>query len=152
MKLKPVAALAAMAFALAMPASAQNSAAEAPDAATPPKVEPAPPAPSPSPPASETAEPARPVVVQPAPQPVAQPPVTISPDAAYPNGFADPSDPFANDMALAYRDQGGFDWGLLGLLGLLGLIPLFRGGGRRIVYVERDEEPRRVVRRERIED
>ena len=75
-------------------------------------------------------------------------PVTISPDAAYPNGFADPADPFANEMR-AYNDQqGGFDWGLLGLLGLLGLIPLIRGNGRvRTVYVERDDEPRRVVRR-----
>jgi hypothetical protein len=77
----------------------------------------------------------------------------IQPDVAYPNGFADPADPFANDMALSYRQREGFPWGLLGLLGLLGLIPLIRGNGRvRTVYVERDEEPRRVVRRERIEE
>ena len=89
------------------------------------------------------------MVVQPAPQPVPQQPVAISPDAAYPNGFADPADPFANE-ARAYNDQEGFDWGLLGLLGLLGLIPLIRGSGPRTIYVERDE-PRRVVR-ERIDE
>jgi hypothetical protein len=102
----------------------------------------------------ETAPPPPPVIVQQAPPPVQQAPVTISPDAAYPNGFADPADPFANDLARDYRrEQGGFDWGLLGLLGLLGLIPLIRGNGRvRTVYVERDDEPRRVVRRERIEE
>ena len=56
-------------------------------------------------------------------------------------------------MSLAYREERGFPWGLLGLLGLLGLIPLFRDrGGRRVVYVERDElPPRRAVREERIE-
>jgi hypothetical protein len=54
---------------------------------------------------------------------------------------------------LSYRQREGFPWGLLGLLGLLGLIPLIRGNGRvRTVYVERDEEPRRVVRRDRIEE
>ena len=73
-------------------------------------------------------------------------PVTIQPDAQYPNGFQDPADPFANELR-AYRDeQQGFPWGLLGLLGLLGLIPLIRGNGAvRTVYVERDD-PRRVIR------
>jgi hypothetical protein len=91
------------------------------------------------------------VIVAP-PVQTAPPPVTIQPDVAYPNGFADPADPFANDLALSYRQREGFPWGLLGLLGLLGLIPLIRGNGRvRTVYVERDEAPRRVVR-ERIEE
>ena len=149
---------------LAAPAAAQNTASEPPVVAAPPptKSEPAPP--TPAPPASTTPAPSdtpvapAPVVVVPqtstAPPPME--PVTINPDAAYPNGFADPNDPFANDMSLAYREDRGFDWGLLGLLGLLGLIPLFRqrGGYARTVYVERDDEaaPRRVVRKERIEE
>jgi hypothetical protein len=76
--------------------------------------------------------------------------VTIDPDAAYPNGFADPADPFANELADQQRRQGsGFPWGLLGLLGLLGLVPLFRrGGGKtRTVYVDRND-PKRVLREE----
>ena len=149
---------------LAGPTAAQNTATEPPVVAAPPptKSEPAPP--PPAPPATSTPAPTEtpaappPVVVVPqtstAPPPME--PVTIDPDAAYPNGFADPSDPFANDMSLAYREERGFDWGLLGLLGLFGLIPLFRERGRyaRTVYVERDDEaaPRRVVRSERIEE
>ena len=107
-----------------------------------------------------------PVIVVPPVQTTPLEPVTIDPDAAYPNGFADPADPFANDMSLAYREERGFDWGLLGLLGLFGLIPLFRQRDRyaRTVYMERDEPParravdrddeppRRVVRNERIDD
>jgi len=143
---------AAILAAMPMAALAQDSSAAPPPttsapAETPPKDAPPPAA---APVIVQPAEPAPTVVVQPAPQPAPQQPVTISPDAAYPNGFADPVDPFANE-ASAYNDnQGGFDWGLLGLLGLLGLIPLIRGNGRRTIYVERDE-PRRVVR-ERIED
>ena len=141
---------------VAAPALAQNSSAAPPSvSAPPPKAESPPPATT-APPATasppETTTPAEPpptVVVQPAPQPAPQQPVAISPDAAYPNGFADPADPFANE-ARAYNDQEGFDWGLLGLLGLLGLIPLIRGSGPRTIYVERDE-PRRVVR-ERIDE
>ncbi|HEV2816399.1 MAG TPA: hypothetical protein VGW40_04150 [Allosphingosinicella sp.] len=147
----------ALALALAIPAAAQNSSAEPPGTttATPPKTEPAPPATTPpaaTTPVPVTVEPAQPIIVAP-PVQQAPPPVTIQPDVAYPNGFADPADPFANDLALSYRQREGFPWGLLGLLGLLGLIPLIRGNGRvRTVYVERDEEPRRVVRRERIEE
>ncbi len=147
-----LASIAAFLAASPMPGVAQNSSGAAQAPAPPTKAE-SPPA-SATPPAAspaETVQPTEPVptiVVQPAPVP--QQPVTISPDAAYPNGFADPADPFANE-ASAYNDsQGGFDWGLLGLLGLLGLIPLIRGNGPRTIYVERDE-PRRVVR-ERIED
>ena len=68
----------------------------------------------------------------------------IDPDAAYPNGFADPDDPFGNECRGCSASESGFDWGLLGLLGLLGLIPLFRGNGRvsRTVYVERDDPSR----------
>jgi hypothetical protein len=141
----------------AMPATAlaQDSGGAAPPATSAPATK-SEPAPAASPPVTATpvivqpAEPAPTVVVQPAPQPAPQQPVTISPDAAYPNGFADPADPFANE-ASAYNDnQGGFDWGLLGLLGLLGLIPLIRGNGPRTIYVERDE-PRRAAR-ERVED
>ncbi len=143
---------------LAVPAAAQNSSAAAPPAVSPPppKTE-APPPSTGAPPATtpvETVEPAAPapVVVQPVQTAPPVQPVTISPDAAYPNGFADPDDPFANEMRAYSEQQSGFDWGLLGLLGLLGLIPLVRGNNRvRTVYVERDEEPRRVVRRERIE-
>ncbi|HYN46204.1 MAG TPA: hypothetical protein VES64_05890 [Allosphingosinicella sp.] len=145
--------IAAILTALPLPALAQNSSGTAPAPSAPPKTE-TPPAttpPSATPPETvQPAEPAPTIVVQPAPQAAPQQPVTISPDAAYPNGFADPADPFANE-ASAYNDnQGGFDWGLLGLLGLLGLIPLIRGNGRRTIYVERDE-PRRVVR-ERIDE
>ncbi|MGE0180119.1 MAG: hypothetical protein AB7O91_09915 [Sphingomonas sp.] len=79
--------------------------------------------------------------------------MTINPDAAYPNGFADPVDPFANDLSQV-RQQRGFPWGLLGLLGLLGLIPLFRRSGSRTtrtVYVDRDD-PKRVLREEQVDD
>jgi cellulose synthase operon protein B len=147
---------AALALALAAPAGAQNST-EPPAAATPPKAEPpastttAPPATTPP----VTVEPIQPVIVQPVPAPAPPPPpMTIQPDVAYPNGFADPAAPFANDMALTYQQRESRPWGLLGLLGLLGLIPWIRGNGRvRTVYVERDDgEPRRVVRRERIEE
>jgi len=143
----------ALGLALAAPAAAQNSSAEPPAGgteATPPKAEPAPP-PETTTTVPVTVAPAQPVIVAP-PVQTAPPPVTIQPDVAYPNGFADPADPFANDLALSYRQREGFPWGLLGLLGLLGLIPLIRGNGRvRTVYVERDEAPRRVVR-ERVEE
>lgn len=155
------AAAAAVTLVLAGPARAQNSTDTAASAPAP-KAEPAPSSGTTgtssstgSTPSTVTVEPAQPVIVTPqvqaAPPP---PPVTaIQPDVAYPNGFADPADPFANDVALSYRQREGFPWGLLGLLGLLGLIPLIRGNGRvRTVYVERDDEPRRVVRRERIEE
>jgi hypothetical protein len=116
----------------------------------PTKAEPAPPATTPAvtPVPVETA-PAENVVVVRETAPPPPEPVSIDPDAAYPNGFADPADPFGNDMSLARQQQGGFSWGLLGLLGLLGLIPLFRGSGRttRTVYVDRDD-PRRVLREE----
>ena len=140
---------------LAAPAVAQNSSSAAPSTAAPAPSTASPPvsnssaaAPAPAP---ETAPAVPPVVVQQAPAPVQQAPVTISPDAAYPNGFQDPNDPFANEARAYNEQQKGFDWGLLGLLGLLGLIPLIRSNGAvRTIYVER-EEPRRVVR-ERIED
>jgi len=148
---------AAVALALAAPAFGQNGTAEPPASASPPpqKAEPAPATTSTAPPATTTVpvtiEPAQPIVVAPV-QPPPQPPIAIQPDVAYPNGFADPADPFANDMALANRNRQGFPWGLLGLFGLLGLIPLVRGNGRvRTVYVERDDVPRRVLR-ERIEE
>jgi hypothetical protein len=121
--------------------------------APPPMIAPMTAPPPPPAPAPVTVTPAQPVIVSP-PVQTAPPPVTIQPDVAYPNGFADPADPFANDLALSYRQREGFPWGLLGLLGLLGLIPLIRGGNGRVrtVYVERDDEPRRVVRRDRIEE
>jgi hypothetical protein len=149
----------ALALVMATPAAAQNSSSDPSGtgtAANPPKTEPAPAATAAAPattPVPVTVEPAQPVIVTPPVQTAPQQPVTIQPDVAYPNGFADPADPFANDLALSYRQREGFPWGLLGLLGLLGLIPLIRGNGRvRTVYVERDEEPRRVVRRDRIEE
>lgn len=162
MPLKPVLLAAVALAALAVPAAAQNSTADAPVVVPPPPTKtqtptPAPP-PPPPPPAAEPSEPAtsdapaQPTVVVPRVEPAPMEPVTISPDAAYPNGFADPEDPFGNGMSLAQREDRGFDWGLLGLLGLLGLIPLFRGGDRRrVVYVEEDDEPMRVVRRKRVE-
>jgi len=156
---------AGLALALAAPAVAQNSSADQGSTTTitsnpsqkanpPEPATTAPPSTSPTTtaPAPVTVVPQQPVVVAPPVQPPVQQPVMIQPDVAYPNGFADPNDPFANDMALANRNKQGFPWGLLGLLGLLGLIPLFRGNGRvRTVYVERDDTPRRVVR-ERIEE
>ena len=146
MKLRRAAMLAGL-FLAAAPAAAQNTAAPAP--APPAKTEPAP-APAPS---ANTVSPAEPAPVQAAPAPAPAPiqPVTIQPDAQYPNGFQDPANPFANEYQAYREEQQGFPWGLLGLLGLLGLIPLIRGNGAvRTVYVER-EEPRRVVR-ERIEE
>ena len=118
-----------------------------------PKAEaPAPVVIAPPPPVITSNEATAPAATETAPAPaqsqVPSEPVTISPDAEYPNGFADPEDPFANDAATAAREESGFDWGLLGLLGLLGLIPLFRKGGRtRTIYVDRDD-PRRVIREE----
>lgn len=160
-------AASAAAFLLAAaPAAAQNSAAapprvnqsgSAPPAATaPPATQP--PLVSPPPPPAATAPEAEPapaenvVIVQPV-QTVPDEPLTISPDAAYPNGFADPTDPFGNDLSLARQEETAFPWGLLGLLGLFGLVPLFRRGGRttRTVYVDRDD-PKRVIREERIEE
>ena len=148
----------AAALVLAAPVAAQNGSADQGTTTTitsnpsrtsnaSPKAEPMPPtvpATTPAPPPvtpPPTTAPAQPVVVAPPPpQPVPQQPIAIQPDVAYPNGFQDPSDPFANDMALANRNRQGFPWGLLGLLGLLGLIPLCRGNGRvRTVYVERDD-------------
>ena len=143
--------------ALAAPAAAQNTA-EPPVVTAPPPKSDTPPSTT-TPPATATppvsSEPApAPVVVVPQTAPAAPPmePVTIDPDAAYPNGFGDPLDPNATNVALDYQRRG-FDWGLLGLLGLLGLIPLFRDrGGQRVVYVERDDvPPRRVVREDRVD-
>ena len=158
MNLKFFAAVAAPLMLVAGPAWAQNSSAEPPVVAPPPpkSSEPAPPrtdTPPTSPPVDiepvdPVPAPSTQVVVTPAPQPVPLEPVTIDPDAAYPEGFADPADPFSNELSVSYRQQqgGGFPWGLLGLLGLLGLIPLFRNRGERVVYVQRDEEVRRTVR------
>ena len=166
MSLKPVllAAVSIVAVtALAAPAAGQNSSSEAPVVAPPPPTKAQtptpPPPPPPPPPSSEPVEPvvtdvpAQPTIVVPRVETAPPEPVTISPDSAYPNGFADPEDPFGNGMSLAYRqEEGGFDWGLLGLLGLLGLIPLFRNGNRRrVVYVEEEDEPARVVRRKRVD-
>ena len=151
-------ALAACAV-LAAPAAAQNTAEPAVITAPPPKSDTPPSTTTPpatsTPPVTVTEPAPAPVVVVPQTAPSAPPmePVTIDPDAAYPNGFGDPLDPNATNVALDYQQRGGFDWGLLGLLGLLGLIPLFRDrGGQRVVYVERDDAaPRRVIREERID-
>jgi len=82
-----------------------------------------------------------PVVV---PQQTVPPPIEL-PETAYPNGFADPTAPFGNDMSVQVREQGdGFDWGLLGLLGLIGLLGLRRprDGYRHVVQSERYEDGR----------
>jgi len=149
MKLRHAAIL--VSFALAAPALAQNSTGPVPQVAPAPIEAPPAAGTQPAPPATTApAEPA-PVTVAPPPQPAPIQAVPIQPDAAYPNGFQDPEDPFANEMRAYREEQQGFPWGLLGLLGLLGLIPLLRGNGAvRTVYVERDE-PRRVVR-ERSQD
>ena len=161
MKMRSILLAAAAFGAAAAPALAQNTSVEPPvTTSPPPKTETPPgtttPPPTTAPPPAETVVAPPPVVVVPPAQTAPAEPVTINPDAAYPNGFADPADPFANDMSLAYREESGFDWGLLGLLGLFGLIPLFRQRDRsaRTVYVERDDvpPPRRVVRSERIEE
>jgi hypothetical protein len=166
MKLTSTAALAVAMIAFATAAGAQNST-EPPLVAPPPPTqtdEPASPpasatiprtptpAPAQDPPDPALTSPPPPTTtVIPDPMPLPSEPVTISPDVAYPNGFADPADPFGNGMSLAYREEEGFDWGLLGLLGLLGLIPLFRRGDgfARTVYREREEDPARVLRRDR---
>jgi hypothetical protein len=150
-----VAAAAAGLLALAAPAVAQNTTEPTVVTPPPPATSQPPPATTAPPATTQPAEPEPPsvVVVPQAPPPQPIEPVPIDPDVAYPNGFADPADPFANDMSLSYRQQRGFDWGLLGLLGLFGLIPLFRRGGRyvRTVYVDRDE-PKRVIREETHEE
>jgi hypothetical protein len=156
-----------LALALAAPVAAQNGSASQGTTTTitsnPSRAEPTTPAAPPATPPTNTApattpvpvtvEPAQPVVVAPPVQVAPQQPIAIQPDVAYPNGFADPNDPFANDTALANRNRQGFPWGLLGLLGLLGLIPLFRKSGRisRTVYVDRDD-PKRVLREEQVEE
>jgi len=141
----------------AAPAAAQNATAS--PAAPPATVAPPPPGPvTPSPiappptPAENDAPPQNVTAATPAPAPPPPAPVEINPDAAYPNGFADPIDPAATNLQDA-PSESRFPWGLLGLLGLFGLIPLFRRGGRvsRTVYVDRDD-PKRVLREERIED
>jgi len=146
MKLFRAATLAGLLLA-AGPAAAQNAVAPAPPPPAP-KAEPAPP-PGATPPAGNVVAPAQPeapAAPAPAPQQVPMQTVPIQPDAAYPNGFQDPLNPFANEYQAYREEQRGFPWGLLGLLGLLGLIPLFRGNGAvRTVYVER-EEPRRLFR------
>ena len=160
MNLKLLAATAAPLILLAAPLAAQNSSAEPPVVAAPPpttKAEPGTPPRTEPPSTGSSTEidpvdpvpaPSAPVIVTPAPQTVPLEPVTIDPDAAYPEGFGDPDDPFSNELSVSYRQQqgGGFPWGLLGLLGLLGLVPLFRNRGDRVVYVQRDEEIRRPVR------
>lgn len=143
-------AIALVLIVAAAPSAAQNTTDPPVVTAPPPtKTEPAPPTTAP-PTTTEpvTEEPAEtPVVVRETPP--APEPVTIDPDAAYPNGFADPADPFGNDLSLARQEPSGFPWGLLGLLGLFGLVPLFRRSGHttRTVYVDRDD-PRRVLREE----
>jgi len=155
MKPNPALGLIFLAMVLAVPTAAQNVSAEAsPPGAPPPPAKADPPPVVVVPASPPVALPETQNVVEAAPEPEPRaappPPVTIQPDAAYPNGFADPADPFANDIAAYDQRESGFPWGLLGLLGLFGLIPLFRGGRVRTVYVE--EEPRRVVKREVIEE
>jgi hypothetical protein len=112
---------------------------------------PAPPPPAPAPAEPRTTD----VVTVPVVVPQAQtalPPVTL-PAEPYPNGFADPTVAYGNDMSVAVREEGGFDWGLLGLLGLLGLFGLYRGRDRyrSTVHSERYDEGRRPVRERVVE-
>ena len=162
------AALASVLLLQAGPAAAQNT--SDPATATPPATgteRPATSTPSTPPVTSEPSTgtaPATPraetpsspsVVAVPVPVPQQAPPAAIElQDQPYPNGFADPADPFGNGMSLSYREEeDGFDWGLLGLLGLLGLIPLFRRGNgyTRVVYRDAEDDPARVIRRDRVE-
>ena len=148
-------AIALILIGAAAPAAAQNTIEPVVAPPPPTKAEPVPPTtpPATTPEPVET-EPAENVVVVRETAPPPPEPVTIDPDATYPNGFADPADPFGNDLSLARQERAGFPWGLLGLLGLLGLIPLFRRSGHmttRTVYVDRDD-PKRVIREERVEE
>jgi MYXO-CTERM domain-containing protein len=145
--------LASALLASTAPVLAQNTT----QPATPPRTTaPATPAPTspPSPPA--TGEPpaaaipveTAPTVVVPVPVPAPAPaPIELPADVPYPNGFADPTAPYGNDMSIQVRESEGFDWGLLGLLGLLGLFGLRRPRERyrEIVRDERyeDDRPRR---------
>jgi hypothetical protein len=115
-------------------------------------------APAPAPPPAPPSEPRTNTEVVPVPivvpQQQAAPPATVTlPAEPYPNGFADPTVPYGNDMSVAVREEGGFDWGLLGLLGLLGLFGLYRPRDRysRTVHSERYDDGRRPVR-ERVVD
>ncbi len=133
-------------------ASAQNTteparppAGERPKATTPQTPPPSsaePPAgseqPATPPPATEIVP--VPVVV---PQPQAAPaPIELPMDEPYPNGFADPSGAYGNDLSVAVRQENdGLDWGLLGLLGLFGLFGLYRRDGyRQVMHSERVDE------------
>jgi hypothetical protein len=134
-------------------AVAQNTTAD--PVTTPPTTTPDRPATPAPPPVTTTTDPA-PRTSDPAPRtapevvtvPVVVPqqtmPSTVElPETAYPNGFADPTAPFGNDMSVQVRQQSdGFDWGLLGLLGLFGLFGLYR----------RPERHRHVVHSERYDD
>jgi MYXO-CTERM domain-containing protein len=137
-------------------AAAQNTTEPAPSPPSPaatPTPPPAPtPAPAPPPPASpEPRSDAPPAVVVVPQAQTAPPPIAIESEP-YPNGFADPTAPYGNDMSVAVRQESdGFDWGLLGLLGLFGLFGLYRrrDGYRNVVHSERYEDGRPPIRPDR---
>ena len=116
---------------------------ERPATTTPPPVTTEPTTRTDDPPPRTTTTPD--VVTVPVPVPQQTVPPVVLPDTAYPNGFADPTAPFGNDMSVQVREQGdGFDWGLLGLLGLIGLLGLRRprDGYRHVVHSERYDDGR----------
>ena len=124
------------------PAGSERPGTTSPRPATPPPATEAPPrseTPTTAPP-PEVVTP--PVVVVPQTQ-TAPPPIELPASEPYPNGFADPTAPYGNDLSVAVREEGdGFDWGLLGLLGLLGLFGLYRRreGYTRTVHSERYDD------------
>lgn len=102
-------------------------------------------------PRTETPAPRTEPVYVPVPVQTAPPAtVTLPADQPYPNGFADPTGAYGNDMSVALRQEDGFDWGLLGLLGLFGLLGLTgrrRGGYQHVVQAERVDNDRTYTRR-----
>lgn len=143
---------AALLLASAAPGLAQNSSAPATPpkgtapSTTPPASPPSPPPASETPAAETPVVTTPPVVVVPAPAPAPAPaPIELPADVPYPNGFADPTAPYGNDMSVTVRESESFwDWGMLGLLGLFGLLGLRgrNGGYRQIIRDERYEEDR----------
>ena len=133
------------------PGTSPPTGGERPGGTTPaPPPPPPPPAPASEPRTNTEVIPVPVVVPQ---QQSAPPPPVVLQEQPYPNGFADPNAPYGNDMSVVVREDGGFEWGLLGLLGLLGLFGLYRGrdGYRRTVHSERYDDGRRPVR-ERVVD
>ncbi|HEX8526597.1 WGxxGxxG-CTERM domain-containing protein [Allosphingosinicella sp.] len=160
MRIQARAALAAALLTASTAALARNTTAEPPSTNPPaggtekpnvppgtsPGTTPIDPAPIENPQPAPAQPSAAPAPVQSAPPPAT---ITLDADVPYPNGFADPAQPYGNEASVSIRNEGGFDWGLLGLLGLLGLFGLRSsiGSSRHVVHSDRYDDGRPTLRR-----